>query len=79
MNGRTEKEDGIEVRVNEGKSEWWILGSRRWQDKRRKGFKPRARDKLVCPAGGLGFLEPAHRQELRMGTFARESRLPVRH
>lgn len=26
-----------------------------WQDKRRKGFKPRTRDKLACPAGGPGF------------------------
>lgn len=29
--------------------------TRRRQDKRRKGFKPRSRDKLACPAGGPGF------------------------
>jgi len=33
--------------------------TRRRQDKRRKGFKPRTRDKLACPAGGR-FLEVGH-------------------
>lgn len=53
--------------------------TRRRQDKRRKGFKPRTRDKLACPAGGLRFLEAGYEAELRTVASTHESKLTKKH
>jgi len=54
--------------------------TRRQQDKRRKGFKPRTRDKLACPAGGPRFLEAGHHEEeLRIVAPTHGSRLTEKH
>lgn len=70
--GTTAKGSGERVRSKEKRSG---SSTRRRQDKRRKGFKPRTRDKLACPAGGLRFLEAGYEEELRMVASTHESKL----
>lgn len=77
INGR--REERGEKRGAEKKGTSGGSSTRRRQDKRRKGFKPRTRDKLACPAGGLRFLEAGYEKELRIVASSHESKLTQWH